>query len=560
MLYVLAVGLAVSILAWAAEQLIAPRGSARRFVWFTALVASVIVPVFLMLKSPTLPTIESAQPTAAIIGQSLNDGFAAGPMRSEPQTMYRILREWPNRPEMDSLLAWVWLGLSSALVLWLVAASWVLSRRLRHWPIETIDGQIVRITPSTGPAVCGVFTPSVVIPKWVATSSKPVRELILLHEQSHLRANDPLVFWIALLLVVLTPWNIPIWWQLHRLRFAIEVDCDARVLKATDQDAVKYGEVLLTIGQRLSHLPAGSMALNESTNQLERRIRIMMFGKPRTSALATGALALLVGGVVTCAASLEAPPLDADKPAAIQGASELLIPPPKWLDLRWPEIDASLQSLLEHQYSQLLTYQGNEVPLIEVLFKADGSVERSELRMLASTSELSYGIILFEKSVSKTEALAYVQPREIQPPAPAKRVYFHFGERKNSTNTYAYANSLGDVASEPREQNRFILTRYFPDVSRDRVTAGPILWVVLNRKGEVLESGREAASPELNNSSEILRRVMVRFPQIQTNEGRMSSILGASGKPLQDDKGNQVILNYIWLDQGSPLPGSWARQ
>jgi len=97
-------------------------------------------------------------------------------------------------------------------------------------------------------------------------------------------------------------------------------------------------------------------------------------------------------------------------------------------------------------------------------------------------------------------------------------------------------------------------------VSRDRVTAGPILWVVLNRKGEVLESGREAASPELNNSSEILRRVMVRFPQIQTNEGRMSSILGASGKPLQDDKGNQVILNYIWLDQGSPLPGSWARQ
>ena len=30
--------------------------------------------------------------------------------------------------------------------------------------------------------------------------------------------------------VVLMPWNLPLWWQWRRLRFAIEVDCDARVL------------------------------------------------------------------------------------------------------------------------------------------------------------------------------------------------------------------------------------------------------------------------------------------------------------------------------------------
>jgi len=268
----------------------------------------------------------------------------------------------------------------------------------------------------------------------------------------------------------------------------------------------------------------------------------MMSGRPRTSALAAGALALLLGGVASFAAPLATPP------------SELLIPPPRPLDLRWPEIDASLQSLLDHQYSQLLTYKGAEIPLIEVLFKPDGGVERSELRMLASRAGLRYSIFLFENSGARTEALAYVQPREIQPPAPARPVYFHFGERKSLTNTYAYANSLGDGASGSAEQNRSVLARYFPDVAEDRVTADPILWVVLDRQGKVMASGREAASPELNNSSGILSRVMARFPKIRTNGGRMSGILDASGNRLQDSKGNLVILSYFWLDQDSPMP------
>jgi bla regulator protein blaR1 len=44
-------------------------------------------------------------------------------------------------------------------------------------------------------------------------------------------AHDPLLPRVAQLMVALAPWNLPAWWQLRRLRFAIQVDSDARVLQ-----------------------------------------------------------------------------------------------------------------------------------------------------------------------------------------------------------------------------------------------------------------------------------------------------------------------------------------
>ena len=49
--------------------------------------------------------------------------------------------------------------------------------------------------------------------------------------------------------LVCTPWNVPLWWQFRRLRYAIEVDCDASVLRSGG-DARQYGETLLAVGQR----------------------------------------------------------------------------------------------------------------------------------------------------------------------------------------------------------------------------------------------------------------------------------------------------------------------
>lgn len=557
MLYTLAIGVAVTVLAWAAERLIARRGLPRRFIWLGAVFSSTVVPALLVLSLQDPHGVEArpASPVAEI-DLTKNTSVLETP-HVDPLDTFAPTLLWPNKPGLDEPLVWGWATLSIALLLWLIVASSAFSRRMRVWPVANLDGHFVRVSPDTGPAVCGVLVPRIVVPQWVVVADPNEREFILMHEVSHLRAKDPLLFRVALLVIILLPWNLPLWWQLNRLRFAIEVDCDARVLELSRSDARRYGEVLLTIGQRLSRLPANSVALNESGNQLERRIKIMMLGKPRSSAFATGALLLLAAGAFACAATLNAPQLTSE-PSSTSAAAADLIPPPKMIELRWPQIDASLQKLLERKYNHLLSYAGNEVPLIEVLFASDGTIERSELRMLGSKEELSYSGVLFEAPTAQSEWLAYVQPRDIQPPA-GRRVRFHFGEHKNPSDTYVYAASLGDLSVDIGAQNRSIISRFFPDVAMDRVDGGPNLWVLLDNSGNALASGREAADPKFHSSSGVTEVVMTRYPGIVTNAGRMMSISDSNGKPLQDSKGNQVILNYVWLDPASPMPGSWAR-
>jgi lipopolysaccharide transport protein LptA len=126
------------------------------------------------------------------------------------------------------------------------------------------------------------------------------------HEESHPAAHDPLLLRGAQLIVALAPWNLPAWWQLRRLRFAIEVDCDARVLQ-TNIDPVSYGEALLAIAQHRSRLPLGAVALTEPISQLERRIQVMLSKTPRYYAVAAGTFAALGAAFVACATQLQVP-------------------------------------------------------------------------------------------------------------------------------------------------------------------------------------------------------------------------------------------------------------
>jgi hypothetical protein len=96
-------------------------------------------------------------------------------------------------------------------------------------------------------------------------------------------ARDPQILTTATLLFALFPWNAPLAWMLRRLRFAMEVDCDARVVRG-GADPASYGEALLYVSQRQAPAPATSIALIERPSQLERRINLM-FASPKVSAL-----------------------------------------------------------------------------------------------------------------------------------------------------------------------------------------------------------------------------------------------------------------------------------
>jgi hypothetical protein len=141
--------------------------------------------------------------------------------------------------------------------------------------------------------------------------------MVIAHEQAHLAGYDPQLLTLALCLVVLMPWNLPLWWQLHRLRYGIEVDCDARVLKS-GLDTRQYGEMLLEVSQRPSVYVGAVAAMSESRSFLEDRITLMVRNPAKWGSIATVVFGSLAITLVALAAQVTPPNVgssDAGSPA-----------------------------------------------------------------------------------------------------------------------------------------------------------------------------------------------------------------------------------------------------
>src|SRR6266481_2072595 len=188
--------------------------------------------------------------------------------------------------------------MTAAMLAVLVASGAHLFWRKRRWSLGTVGGTSVYLASDVGPAVVGLIRPRIVVPAWLTQSSAREQAAVVAHEQSHLDAHDPALLTVALCLLVFMPWNLPLWWQLRRLRYAIEVDCDARVLRG-GHDATQYGETLIAIGQRQSAFIGAVAAMSESKSFLEERIRILVRkpGKGWRVAAALGCLSLALVAV-----------------------------------------------------------------------------------------------------------------------------------------------------------------------------------------------------------------------------------------------------------------------
>jgi bla regulator protein BlaR1 len=144
------------------------------------------------------------------------------------------------------------------------------------------------------------------VPAWLTQSSAREQAAVIAHEQSHLDARDPALLTVALCLLVFMPWNLSLWWQLRRLRYAIEVDCDARVLKG-GHDATQYGETLIAVGRRQSAFIGAVAAMSESKSFLEERIKIMLRKPGKGWRVAAAALGCLSLGLLAVAADVGPP-------------------------------------------------------------------------------------------------------------------------------------------------------------------------------------------------------------------------------------------------------------
>ncbi len=208
--------------------------------------------------------------------------------------------------DFDTLLTTAWRAASVAMLLALVASGVHLMMRKRHWRQDTVAGVEVFVTGEVGPAVVGLLRPRIVVPRWVTMALPSHQSAVIAHEQSHLDARDPQLFTLALALLVFMPWNLPLWWQLRRLRYAIEIDCDARVLKG-GVDPAHYGETLIVVGERQSAYIGAVAAMSESKSFLEERIEHMIRKPVRWRHLGAATLASFAIALTALAAQVSPP-------------------------------------------------------------------------------------------------------------------------------------------------------------------------------------------------------------------------------------------------------------
>lgn len=262
-----------------------------RWVWALAIVACLVAPMLARAAQRARLWIFAAEPVAGLVVAARSAAPTAdvvGPRRA----MVRV-RASASHGVADTMLLLVWLFASAVLGARLVLAMHRVRRMRGVWRASAMDGQAVLVSRDVGPAVAGFVHPAIVIPEWVLEAAPRDQRLILLHEREHLRAGDPIVLLAARAAVALMPWNVVAWWLAHRLRLAVELDCDARVLRDIP-DVSAYGALLIEVGRRASSRRVVPLAaLSDPPTFLERRISMLTTRRPRHTVLSAIAVVAL---------------------------------------------------------------------------------------------------------------------------------------------------------------------------------------------------------------------------------------------------------------------------
>jgi hypothetical protein len=268
-----------------------------RWIWASAIAASVVTPFVVdAFATPASSAIGMAFSNSALPRAfSLDRGFLAAWAVGSFMVASLLVRE--------------------ALALW---------RDGRGWREGMIDGVPVREASMLGPAVVGIARMRIVVPAWVRTLDERSRGLVLLHELEHARARDPLLIAFGAVALVAMPWNAGLWWAVRRLRLAIEIDCDQRVLRR-EPDARAYALVLVESSARMSSVPlALPTCLSTPRRSLEPRILAMKANHSARRRIAAGTAAL-AGAAVAIAFACSTPhpnPVESEMRAASGDSSE----------------------------------------------------------------------------------------------------------------------------------------------------------------------------------------------------------------------------------------------
>ena len=505
---------AAAAIEWAAQGRVPTR-----HLWSAAIALALLVPVATIAYKSTRPHV--AAPAQAHTGPSYTTErlTLADPAASNAE------RAWIARavssPAVTMGVAAAWALFSLALAAWATAgvARWRTLRR--SWRAERMDGVEVHVSHSTGPAVLGIITQRIVMPAWATSMPPEQRQLMLAHECEHVSAHDPQRLAIALGALILMPWNAALWWCAARLRRAIEIDCDARVLRRHPR-AKEYGYLLLEVasrGRNAGALAVPLVGLLRLPSELELRLRAMT--RPRSIAVRT----LAAGGAAAIAAVTAAfvapvPTVHLPSPIVTRTSSSA----------RRTAVSSETQPARETRLRENLMvlrtahavseYRDTATRVLEMAAPHRDSLE-ALARKLAMTSRDSTRGVLDVMVLDETETMPHAA---------------------NAVRVVEVSNPATEMQAEMSRTDRDIdtlISRYYPDMTGGSSTpVSSSVWFLVSRNGNVIATDRTDDDPHPVS----LESVTTHYPQIDPSTIRLMSV---SKKSV---RGNRMSVVWVQLN------------
>ena len=301
-------GTLLAVAARGAEAALSAARKPTRWAWIAALVMTVVL-------GALAPTRLATGTAAERIWQPTGTGTTIQSIPASETALSLIRAAWHDASELfataiqrgwdawhntmpSAIGGWLliaWALTSAALLTLYVGVHVRYQLRRAQWPLGSVHGTTVRIANDTGPAVIGVTSAEIVLPHWLLARGNREQELVLAHEMEHVRAHDPVLLAMAQVAVVLLPWHPAVWWMASRLRLAIELDCDRRVLQR-GASARDYGTLLIDLTDHRAGFGVALPAFSCRPSHLERRLVAMTPKRlryPLIRVLAAGAMASL---------------------------------------------------------------------------------------------------------------------------------------------------------------------------------------------------------------------------------------------------------------------------
>ena len=312
MLWAIVIGALLAAAAHVLESTLRAFGRPGRWAWVAAIIGALVIQAWSIVPWSERSTVSA---NGSIAGDELAAHLALVKVGEAGAAIGAFLERF------DTWVLFAWLSISSVLSIGLIGGLLRLHRRSIGWRTYSIDGADVLVSDDFGPALLGIRAPRIVLPEHVMAMDPRVIRVICAHEAEHRAAHDTWLLAAGAFLASVMPWNLALWWKVMRLREAIEIDCDERVL-SSGVSRREYGVILLDLAADMDHVAPAVPAFAQPTSFLERRLTTMIIGSRRKGIVATTAscLGIVLLGIAACQTPAPTPS-----------------PPPSAVEIRLPD-------------------------------------------------------------------------------------------------------------------------------------------------------------------------------------------------------------------------------